>query len=100
MRSRPLLDVDEIVTSDSMLSDIALAPECSSPLEEETRQQPSAKRRRYLKLQGEYVGHLRRLTPSQKERVKARRAEQGLEEAVALAKELGGVRAIAVPRRR
>jgi hypothetical protein len=37
MRNRPLLDVDEIVTSDSLLSEIALAPESLSPLEEPRR---------------------------------------------------------------
>ncbi len=88
MRSRPMLDVDEVVTVDSLFSEIALAPESSFADVEDTPRQPSATRRRYLKLQGEYVGHLRRLTPPQKERVKALRARRGLEEAVALAKKL------------
>ncbi len=87
MRSRPMLDVDEVVTLDSLLSEISLASD-SSPSEEDARPQPSARRRRYLKLQGEYIGHLRRLTPQQKERVKTVRARSGLEEAVALAKKL------------
>ncbi len=88
MRRGPVLDADALETPDSLLSEIAIAGESLSPHEDHDRRRPSPERQQYLKLQGEYVGHLRRLTLPQKERVKAVRAKTGLEEAVALAKKL------------
>ena len=49
----------------------------------------SAERRAALKLQGQYMGHLRSLKPSQKARVKTLRAAKGIRPAIAFAKRLG-----------
>ncbi len=49
----------------------------------------SPKRRAALKLQGQYMGHLRTLKPAQKARVKALRAAKGIRPAIALARRLG-----------
>jgi len=46
-------------------------------------------RRAALKLQGQYLGHMRHLRPRQKARVKALRAAKGVRAAVALARRLG-----------
>ncbi len=48
----------------------------------------SPERRAALKLQGEYIGHLRGLRPRQKAEVKALRAAKGLAQAARLAKKL------------
>ena len=48
----------------------------------------SPARRASLKLQGQYMGHLRNLKPRQKARVKAFRATKGIPRAIALAKAL------------
>jgi hypothetical protein len=49
----------------------------------------SAARRTALKLQGQYMGHLRSLKPRQKARVKALRATKGVRPAIAFARRLG-----------
>lgn len=46
----------------------------------------SAARRAALKLQGQYMGYLRNLKPTQKKRVKASRATKGIRPAIALAR--------------
>lgn len=48
----------------------------------------SAQRRAALRLQGQYMGHLRSLKPRQKARVKALRAAKGIRPAIAFAKRL------------
>jgi len=48
----------------------------------------SAERRAALKLQGQYMGHLRGLKPRQKARVKALRAAKGIKPAIAFARRL------------
>jgi hypothetical protein len=48
----------------------------------------SAERRAALKLQGQYMGHLRSLKPRQKARVKALRAAKGVRPAIAFARRL------------
>lgn len=48
----------------------------------------SAERRAALKLQGQYMGHLRGLKPRQKAQVKALRAAKGVRPAIALARRL------------
>lgn len=50
--------------------------------------QLSAARRVALKLQGQYMGHLRSLKPRQKARVKALRAAKGVRPAIAFARRL------------
>jgi hypothetical protein len=49
----------------------------------------SPERRRALKLQGQYIGHLRNLRPRQKAQVKALREAKGMAAAIALARKLG-----------
>jgi hypothetical protein len=49
----------------------------------------SPERRATLKLQGQYMGHLRNLGPRQKVRVKALKATRGFAAAIQLAKKLG-----------
>jgi len=48
----------------------------------------SAARRAALKLQGQYMGHLRSLRPKERSRVKALRAKRGVRAAIALARRL------------
>lgn len=48
----------------------------------------SPKRRAALQLQGRYIGHLRMLTPRNKQRVKATRTSKGVLAAIALARKL------------
>ena len=48
----------------------------------------SAARRAVLKLQGQYMGYVRRLKPSQKQRVKALKAARGFPAAIRFAKRL------------
>ena len=48
----------------------------------------SAERRAALRLQGQYMGHLRSLKPRQKSRVKALRAAKGVRPAIAFARRL------------
>ena len=59
-----------------------------APSRQRRRRLPTA-RRAALKLQGQYLGHMRHLRPRQKARVKALRAAKGVRAAVALAKRLG-----------
>jgi hypothetical protein len=89
-RLTPLGDVDD--ASDLLLSSITVAPETFPAGDDEGREQRplSPERQHYLKLQGEYVGHLRRLDPRHKEQVKRLRARDGIQAAVALAKKLRG----------
>jgi hypothetical protein len=54
------------------------------------RRKPSAKRLAALKLQGQYMGHIRNLGPRQKARVKALRVSKGIDAAIRLAKQLAG----------
>lgn len=49
----------------------------------------SPERRSALKLQGQYIGHLRNLRPRQKAQVKAMRESKGIVAAIALARRLG-----------
>ena len=49
----------------------------------------SAARRAALKLQGQYMGYLRRLKPRQKARVRALRTTKDVRAAITLAKRLG-----------
>jgi hypothetical protein len=48
----------------------------------------SPRRRAALKLQGQYIGHIRLLKPRQKAQVRAARASKGVASAIALAKRL------------
>jgi hypothetical protein len=48
----------------------------------------SPKRRAALKLQGQYIGHTRLLSPRDKARVKALRLKKGVQAAIALARRL------------
>ena len=50
----------------------------------------SPKRKAALKLHGSYLGHTRRLKPTQKAKVKAVKAAKGYHAAIALAKRLRG----------
>lgn len=50
----------------------------------------SPARRGALKLQGQYMGHLRTLKPRQKAQVKALRAAKGVRPAISFAKKLAG----------
>jgi hypothetical protein len=77
-------------TTDVLLSSIAVARESFSAEDgaERERRPLSPERQHYMKLQGEYVGHVRRLTLRQKEQVKALRARDGIQAAVAFAKKL------------
>ena len=50
----------------------------------------SPERRTALKLQGQYIGHLRNLRPRQKAQVKAVRESKGIAAAIVLARKLGG----------
>lgn len=50
----------------------------------------SRERRAQLKLQGQYMGHLRGLRPQAKAQVKAARSTRGLEQAIRLAQRLRG----------
>lgn len=52
----------------------------------------SPARRASLKLQGQYMGHLRNLKPRQKARVKAVRATKGVRAAITLARRLAQAR--------
>jgi hypothetical protein len=49
----------------------------------------SPERRAALKLQGQYIGHLRNLKPRQKSQVKAVRESKGIAAAITLARKLG-----------
>ncbi len=64
----------------------AVGPENSS--RRRRRLRLSAGRRAALKLQGQYMGHLRSLKPRQKARVKALRAAKGVRPAIAFARRL------------
>jgi hypothetical protein len=48
----------------------------------------SSARRAALKLQGQYMGYLRNLKPRQKARVRALRAQKGVEAAISFARKL------------
>ncbi len=52
------------------------------------RRKLSAKRRAALKLQGQYIGHIRSLKPRRKAQVKAMRERNGVRAAIALAQRL------------
>lgn len=52
------------------------------------RRKLSARRRAALKLQGQYIGHIRALRPRQKAQVRAMRASKGVRAAIGLAKRL------------
>lgn len=62
----------------------------AQPATRRPRRKPSPKRLAALKLQGQYMGHIRNLAPRQKARVKALRGEKGIDAAIRLAKELAG----------
>jgi hypothetical protein len=47
-------------------------------------------RRAQLKLQGEYMGHMRQLKPAQKKQVKAVREKRGIEAGIRMARKLAG----------
>jgi hypothetical protein len=66
------------------------AVEGARPAASRPRRKPSPKRLAALKLQGQYMGHVRNLRPRQKARVKALRGEKGIDAAIRLAKELAG----------
>jgi hypothetical protein len=53
-----------------------------------TRRKLSPRRRAALKLQGQYIGHIRVLRPRQKAQVKAIRDSKGVRAAIALAQRL------------
>jgi hypothetical protein len=48
----------------------------------------SPERRRALKLQGQYLGYMRQLKPTQKARVKALKARKGMRAAIAMARKM------------
>jgi hypothetical protein len=52
------------------------------------RRKLSARRRAALKLQGQYIGHVRLLRPRQKAQVRAMRASKGVRAAIGLAQRL------------
>ncbi len=59
------------------------------PTRERAEARMSPKRRDALRLQGQYIGHLRHLAPRQQAKVKASRAKRGVEAAIRMAKRLG-----------
>lgn len=69
----------------------AAAASPGNPSRHGRRLRISAERRAALKLQGQYMGHLRSLKPRQKARVKALRAAKGVRPAIALARRLGNL---------
>ena len=89
-------EVKRIVTAVRQVDDSLgrLAPLLASdvldgaPSRQRRRRLPGT-RRVALRLQGQYLGHMRHLRPRQKARVKALRAAKGVRAAVALAKRLG-----------
>jgi hypothetical protein len=63
----------------------------NGPVHQQRRQRRlrlSPGRRAALKLQGQYIGHLRSLKPRQKARVKALRADKGVRAAISFARRL------------
>ena len=61
----------------------------AQPAASRPRRKPSPKRLAALKLQGQYMGHVRNLRPRQKARVKALRGAKGIDAAIRLAKAAG-----------
>ena len=88
-------ELERIVTAVRQLEDSLsrLAPLLDSdaldgaPPRQRRRRLPAA-RRAALKLQGQYLGHMRHLRPRQRARVKALRAAKGVRVAVALARRM------------
>ena len=70
------------------LLEAAAAPDTGNAPRRGRRLRLSAQRRDALKLQGQYMGHLRSLKPRQKARVKALRAAKGIRPAIAFARRL------------
>lgn len=66
----------------------AAATGAASPTRRGRKLKLSRQRRAALKLQGQYMGHLRNLKPKQKTRVKAARTTKGIRAAIALARRL------------
>jgi hypothetical protein len=60
------------------------------PAARRPRRKPSPKRLAALRLQGQYMGHMRNLGPRQKARVKALRTAKGSDAAIRRAKQLAG----------
>jgi len=70
---------------------LAAVPRLEQPTSPKTRRRAprlTAARRAALKLQGQYMGTLRGLTPAQKAKVKKIRAQKGLRPALAAARRL------------
>ncbi len=88
---RALLSIEKALGGLSPLLPAALA----AGLEASTRRAPklnlSPARLAALKLQGQYMGYVRRLKPRQKAEVKALRASKGFPAAIRLAKRLAKV---------
>lgn len=70
------------------LLEVRSASQSGNPGHRGRRLKLSPKRRAALKLQGQYMGYLRNLKPTQKTRVKAARTAKGIRAAIALAKSL------------
>ncbi|HET7291645.1 MAG TPA: hypothetical protein VFM88_04405 [Vicinamibacteria bacterium] len=70
------------------LAEAAAAATGSSTARRGRKLKLSPKRRAALKLQGQYMGHLRNLVPKHKSKVKAARTTQGIRSAIALARRL------------
>ncbi len=68
----------------------ALERSPGQPAARRPRRKPSPKRLAALRLQGQYMGHMRNLGPRQKARVKALRTAKGIDAAIRLAKQLAG----------
>jgi hypothetical protein len=82
--------LQSIVGALGRLAPALKAVEGAQPVARRPRRKPSPKRLAALKLQGQYMGHVRNLRPRQKARVKALRASKGIDAAIRLAKELAG----------
>lgn len=71
------------------LAPMLVAQRASADSKPRRNRQISPARRAALKLQGQYMGHMRYLKPTQKARVKKIRTTKGIRAAIAAAKKLG-----------
>jgi hypothetical protein len=85
---RSLLSIEKALRSLSPLLRAAPAAGREGSTQRARKLTLSPARRAALKLQGQYMGHVRRLKPRQKARVKALRASKGVPAAIRLAKRL------------
>ncbi len=84
---RSLLSIEKALGNLSPLLTAAFAPRLASTRRAAMRN-PSPARRAALRLQGQYMGYVRRLKPRQKAEVKTVRTAKGVAAAIRLAKTL------------